>query len=600
MDKTLTNIYGFTEHEIKQYTKHYIWPQCQGIDPSIDDDVCHTFALRNDLQTVIDQALARQTAHKYIILLGESGMGKTAFFCNYFLRHLKYKSLSINLALLSLNCENDYEIIQKIPASGKTALFVDGFNEYTTKNSLESLIKLMNMTRDFYRVIIACQTQIFPPNDTLPIIVTSVQNDLSQGHEAYFTFKKIFLSPFSQEQINAYLKNRYSFWENKSRHHAHAVIDSLHSIKMTPMILANIDELMYSEKTFLNTFDIYNEIIEAWLNRETSVEKQTLCKFIKRIAIEVFAQIGVEMFVGPFKGGECVILQEAEKIAKTYGIDLALWAMSDNPILAHDDKGNFKFTHRVFLDFLFAFSLLEQDPEALKVPSSLWTEQVKYFLIQGMKAFHGNDQSQLIFHSFFIRFNGGIFKLKETGRYCEVKPFEMSIYLVTNIEYEAFDIAHRRKRDRYSYDDRQPVANVSWDEANQYCQWLSKTMGGFYRLPSEAEWEFAASGQGKRAYPWGNEEPSPERANYADSCIGNTTIVGSYIQGMTSEGLFDMAGNVAEWCSDWFDDREDSHVVKGGSFDSAPEDLQCSTRKRDHPMFRNLLLGFRVVRSVNL
>ena len=196
----------------------------------------------------------------------------------------------------------------------------------------------------------------------------------------------------------------------------------------------------------------------------------------------------------------------------------------------------------------------------------------------------------------FVRFEGGVFQLVETGEEVAVEPFEMCIYPVTNKEYEKYDPGHTRYE--YSAQDDQPVVNVSWEDAVKYCQWLSEKTGQTYRLPTEAEWEYAASGGGKRMYPWGDEEPTPQRANYDASNIGKTTPVGSYPLGKTPEGLFNMAGNVWEWCADWYDSEESGRVVRGGSFYDYPYDLRCALRYRYYPRNRVSLIGFRVVRGV--
>lgn len=197
-----------------------------------------------------------------------------------------------------------------------------------------------------------------------------------------------------------------------------------------------------------------------------------------------------------------------------------------------------------------------------------------------------------------INFNGGTFRLGETGKTVEVNPFAMSIYPVTNKEYEEFDPSHREKRNHYSNQDDQPVICVSWHDAVNYCRWLSEKIGEYYRLPTEAEWEFAASGGGQRKYPWGNEEPSPERANYYvnyESYICKTTPVDSYLMGKTPEGVFDMAGNVWEWCDDWYDEDKLGRVARGGSFLNDPNDLRCAVRSKAVPDNRYDFTGFRLV-----
>ena len=98
--------------------------------------------------------------------------------------------------------------------------------------------------------------------------------------------------------------------------------------------------------------------------------------------------------------------------------------------------------------------------------------------------------------------------------------FYMARFPVTNAQYESFDASHRNKRTAWA-DDQHPVIHVTSAEAESFCQWLSQKEGRKYRLPTEAEWEYAARGTDDRSYPWGDDLDAGMYANFADV---NTTF----------------------------------------------------------------------------
>jgi formylglycine-generating enzyme required for sulfatase activity len=153
-----------------------------------------------------------------------------------------------------------------------------------------------------------------------------------------------------------------------------------------------------------------------------------------------------------------------------------------------------------------------------------------------------------------------------------------------------------------------PVSFVTWHAAQAYCRWS----GG--RLPSEAEWEYAARGGGGAEFPWGDSPPSPEKANYSSSGLGHPVAVGSYPP--NSRGLFDMAGNVWEFLLDAWEERyaegsqmdpiaggavpdeellavKGRRTVRGGSYGASIVNLR--TRWRDSHEVTNAVdfVGFR-------
>ncbi len=184
---------------------------------------------------------------------------------------------------------------------------------------------------------------------------------------------------------------------------------------------------------------------------------------------------------------------------------------------------------------------------------------------------------------------------------------------VTNAQYRKFCQATGRKflseeKDPYIADDY-PVVWVSWEDAAAYCQHHG------LRLPTEAEWEYAAAGPEARMYPWGDDWDGNKCSNLANPGPGGTTFpVGSFPEGASWCGALDMAGNVFEWCADWFErDVYERHargdltppesanyrVVRGGSWrlTVGRGDFRCAYRNRGIPTDRFSHFGFRCARN---
>jgi formylglycine-generating enzyme required for sulfatase activity len=171
--------------------------------------------------------------------------------------------------------------------------------------------------------------------------------------------------------------------------------------------------------------------------------------------------------------------------------------------------------------------------------------------------------------------------------------------------------------------DNYPVLGVNWDSATAYCNWLSAKTGKKYRLPTEAEWEKAARGTDQRRFPWGNNIDH-SYANYTGSQpFATSQLAGFYDGGKHGElethsnaspyGALDMAGNVMEWCQDWYSrnyyassPRKNPQgpssgaykVLRGGTFVLDPLDLRAYARSAAWPsLLSHRMIGFRPVRE---
>ncbi len=168
-----------------------------------------------------------------------------------------------------------------------------------------------------------------------------------------------------------------------------------------------------------------------------------------------------------------------------------------------------------------------------------------------------------------------------------------------------------------------PVIGVTWQEADAYCRHHGKV------LPSEAQWEMAARGGGKRRYPWGDDPPGGTRANFCDqNCAkewrdksqddrhSERAPVGAYAAGRSAHGVYDLAGNVAEWVRDWYDrdfytrpaganpfngsaaGSPAMRAVRGGDWSSDASELRAAYRYAATPETRRDTIGFRCAKEI--
>jgi len=143
-----------------------------------------------------------------------------------------------------------------------------------------------------------------------------------------------------------------------------------------------------------------------------------------------------------------------------------------------------------------------------------------------------------------------------------------------------------------------PVIGVSWYEANAYCKWLSEKAFHTHKLPSEKEWEKAARGVDGRNFPWGNSSVDFTIANYNNN-IGSIAEITSYRRSLSPYGIYNMAGNVWEWCSDNWEVSDRYRIRRGGGWYSSYTHLTAYYRSYYLPYLRTVDTGFRVVREKN-
>jgi formylglycine-generating enzyme required for sulfatase activity len=193
----------------------------------------------------------------------------------------------------------------------------------------------------------------------------------------------------------------------------------------------------------------------------------------------------------------------------------------------------------------------------------------------------------------------GKFLFGESREEVDLPAFYIDLHPVTNEEYLRFCEETGYRKPRFHDDERynapkQPVVGISLLDALQYCRWAGKD------LPTEQQWEKAARGTDGRKFPWGDEDPDPERAVFEQPIdAGRPGEVGTLEKGASACGCFDMSGSVWEWTVSapgaGAAKKIEQRVLRGGCYEDPPEFLTTFSRLEDDQKIKSEIVGFRCV-----
>ncbi|MCI0512255.1 hypothetical protein L0128_03490, partial [candidate division KSB1 bacterium] len=204
---------------IEQTIRYYIEPECQSLDPAGGEEQRLVYSVRQNLFAAVDNMLHNPTEYRYLLILADSGMGKTSFMINYYARNL-FQGKKLDLVLLPLGIKDVDARIQNIEGKENKILLLDAFDEDTLAivDHVERLKTLMALTGSFHKIIITCRTQFFPKDEEIPEETGIVKvGPRRAGERAIYIFHKLYLSPFTDQQVAQYLKKRYSLWQIRRR-----------------------------------------------------------------------------------------------------------------------------------------------------------------------------------------------------------------------------------------------------------------------------------------------------------------------------------------------------------------------------------------------
>jgi formylglycine-generating enzyme required for sulfatase activity len=609
----------FEPETIENATKYYIEPFCSNMDPAQEEEPGNIFAPnKGKLFSAVDDYLSKDS-RRYLLILADSGMGKTSFFLNYYARNLKRaKRKQRQIAIIPLSIKDPDVFIEKIENKSETILFLDAFDEDTLAivDHRERIRELMDKCNHFRQVVITCRTQFFPKDEEIPKETGIIKvGPRKAGEGSYYEFYKIYLSPLTDQQVRKYLKRYYPL-QLKKRNRAFEIVKRIPNLKVRPMLLSYIPDIIENDENIQNTAQLYETMIQKWLIREKRWVKEPdiLLRFSEMLAVDIVVNKSK-------RGFERIPESELGELANQWQIQLENWQITGRSLLNRDAEGNFKFAHRSILEYLFVRSFLKMLPDDR--PMVDWTDQMKMFCMEPCTIKTDKLVQAKLINSIGIEFvfiPPGTFSMgspdDDSERYSSEtihtvtlsKGFLMATAPITQSQWQKVmgnNPSHFKENGNNC-----PVEQVSWEDAHQFIDKLNEMeQTKHYCLPTEAQWEYACRAGSTTQYCFGDDEKRLNDYAWYDKNSGGKTHPVKQKK-PNAWGLYDIHGNVWEWCEDWYGDYPIEpvtdptgpasgarRVIRGGSWGDSPGDLRSAVRFDFSPGDRSYLIGFRLLRT---
>lgn len=334
-------------------SKYYIPTRAQEIDPCNQEEIrnnngkFYSFLLIHFFKK---EAFNKSSSGKYYLVLADSGMGKTTFLLRLYRKCIpsvvthKYKKVEM-LHLVDRDC---IEQIRKISFPEKTILLLDGLDENNEaiENCDDFFSKLVCATMHFNKIVITCRTQFYASASDEPSRTGVIH--VGNGNKDCEIVRK-YISPFSDEEVKLYLRKRFRF-KKKIQQKALSIVNFVPDLMVRPIVLNWIEFLCDAKEEYQYTFQIYDTIIQKWIEREDLGSNSNKL-------YELSADIANYMYQAE---STIISADRVDKIALKKHIDLKPIIAKSRSLLNRNSSGEYKFAHRSFLEYFIVDNILRR------------------------------------------------------------------------------------------------------------------------------------------------------------------------------------------------------------------------------------------------
>lgn len=371
----LENINPQFDHlSIKKAKQFYIQTQYQNASPARQEEpgFTHKYIARNKLIPFFIKTAFNEKvdSERFFLILADSGMGKTTFMVNLYLRYNSIYNYSRKYSMKLLRFSN-IDTIQEIKSikseeAKRTILLLDALDEdlgiistdpnvsdaQAFQNRIDEIIEL---TKNYREVVITCRTQYFPGQEDDPYELKIKRPD----EKGFYILNKIYISPFNEKEVRRYLNKKFGvipFINSKKKKAAHKIVSQSTNLIMRPMLLSYIDYLIEEEVSERTTYSIYETLVLKWLQREAEKRKGLADrkKFITDLRM-LSVRTAINIYLNWRKEGRMFLSKEETiKIAEEFKIELKPEEITGQSLLTCDGVGNWKFAHKSILEYFLA------------------------------------------------------------------------------------------------------------------------------------------------------------------------------------------------------------------------------------------------------
>jgi hypothetical protein len=417
----------FTAIEIKNHTQYYVPTQCQNIAPSKEDEPGRTHAFATK-EKIIPFFLKKGFKYdsddqRFYIILADSGMGKTTFMINLYIKYFcQWWGKKCAIKLMPLGFPDIDRELDKIEDKERenTILLLDAFDEdrLAVVDYRKRMNEILNKTFRFRKVIITCRTQFFPSEEEEPG-ETGILKFGDPG--GYHIFRKLYVSPFGEKDIKKYLGKRFSIFNFKKKRMALKIVKQSPNLMVRPMLLNYIEDLLKSSRRYEFTFQVYDELIKLWIERESRRYKRDeregfkkeLYKFSREIALDIYRNRET-------RRGLIINAEEIKPFARGHDIRLGGMEMKSRSLLNRNARREYKFSHKSVLEYFLALEIRQN------------SKFDKTFSFEGMdqaRSFHSDMRKEYTF-KFLTQDNlKGLYRVEG-----QKKPKELSKIKLNELE----------------------------------------------------------------------------------------------------------------------------------------------------------------------